>query len=103
VSSDIAAHSTEEGVKGNHKRCKQRLEGTTTTTSCDDDHNWEAGGSGMGRGLTVAHSDKHQTSLPTNHFKKLLEKACPNHAYPIKHKLKNCGMMRNLMTSWTFT
>jgi hypothetical protein len=33
------------------------------------------------------------------HFKKLLEAASPNHAYPIKHKLKDCTMMKNFMTS----
>jgi hypothetical protein len=26
---------------------------------------------------------------PMNHFKKLLEETCLNHAYPIKHKLKD--------------
>jgi hypothetical protein len=33
-----------------------------------------------------------------DHFKRLLEEACPNHAYPDRHKLKDCGMMRNFMT-----
>jgi hypothetical protein len=33
-----------------------------------------------------------------DHFKRLLEEACPNHAYPIRHKLKDCGMMRSFMT-----
>jgi hypothetical protein len=32
-------------------------------------------------------------------FKELLESACSNHAYPIKHKLKECTMMKNFMTS----
>jgi hypothetical protein len=27
-----------------------------------------------------------------------LEAACPNHMYPIKHKLKDCTMMKNFMT-----
>jgi hypothetical protein len=34
-----------------------------------------------------------------DHFKKLLEETCPNHAYPIKHKLRDCGMMKNFMAS----
>jgi hypothetical protein len=37
--------------------------------------------------------------LQTNHFEILLEAACPNHACPIKHKLKDCSMMKNFMTS----
>jgi hypothetical protein len=26
-----------------------------------------------------------------------------NHAYPIRHKLKECSMMKNYMTTWAFT
>ena len=29
-----------------------------------------------------------------NHFEKLLEGPCPNHAFPVKHLLKDCGLMR---------
>jgi hypothetical protein len=29
--------------------------------------------------------------------------ACQNHAYLIKHKLKDCGMMKNFMTSRSLT
>jgi hypothetical protein len=43
--------------------------------------------------LTVAHSDNRPARPPTDHFKRLLEKACPNHLYPVRHKLKYCGMM----------
>jgi hypothetical protein len=30
-------------------------------------------------------------------------RACPNHVYPVKHKLKNCGMMNNFMISGSLT
>jgi hypothetical protein len=43
---------------------------------------------------------KCQVWQPANHIKKLLEATCPNHAYPIKHKLKECSMMKNYMTTW---
>jgi hypothetical protein len=33
------------------------------------------------------------------HFNRLLEEACPNLAYPVRHKLKDYGMMRSFMTS----
>jgi hypothetical protein len=33
-----------------------------------------------------------------NHVK-LLEVTCPNHAYPVRNKLKECTMMKNIMTS----
>jgi hypothetical protein len=36
---------------------------------------------------------------PTDHFEKLLDETCPNHTYPIKHKLGDCGMMKNFMVS----
>jgi hypothetical protein len=33
-----------------------------------------------------------------DHFEKLLEVTYPNHAYTIKHKLKECSMMKNYKT-----
>jgi len=30
-----------------------------------------------------------------NHFEKMLEGLCPNHAFPVKHLLKDCGLMCN--------
>jgi hypothetical protein len=30
-------------------------------------------------------------------------RACPNHVYPVKHKLRNCGMMNNFMISGSLT
>ena len=33
-----------------------------------------------------------------NHFKKLLEGSCPNHAFPIKHLLKDYGLMRRFLS-----
>jgi hypothetical protein len=34
-----------------------------------------------------------------DHFEKLHEAVCLNHTYPVKHKLMQCAMMRNFMTS----
>jgi hypothetical protein len=42
---------------------------------------------------------KHQTWPPKDHFKKLLKATCPHHSYPIKHKLKDCTMIKNFMMS----
>jgi hypothetical protein len=52
---------------------------------------------------TATRNDKRPVRLPMDHFKRLLEEACPNHAYPIRHKLKDYGMMRSLMTSGSLT
>jgi hypothetical protein len=53
--------------------------------------------------MTITGSDKHQAWPPMDHFEKLLEEICPNHAYPIKHKPRDCGMMKNFMTSGSLT
>jgi hypothetical protein len=34
-------------------------------------------------------SNKRQVRPPKDHFKRLLNEACPKHAYPIRHKLKD--------------
>jgi hypothetical protein len=34
-----------------------------------------------------------------DHFEKLLEEICSNHAYPIKHKLRDYNMMKNFIAS----
>jgi hypothetical protein len=51
----------------------------------------------------TSRSDKSLVRPPTDHFKRLPEEACPNHAYPVRHKLKYCGMMRSFMTSGSLT
>jgi hypothetical protein len=65
----------------------------------DNSNDEKVGGSSMRRISTAACSDKRQVRSPTDHFKRLLEEACPNHTYHDRHKLKDCGMMRNFMTS----
>jgi hypothetical protein len=53
----------------------------------------------MGRTSVTMCSGKRSVRMPTDHFKRLLEEACSNHAYPIRHKLKDRGMMWSFMTS----
>jgi hypothetical protein len=65
----------------------RRLQGATTTTDHDDDND-------VRHSLATTHSDKRQVRPPTDHFKRLLEEACRNHAYPVMHKLKDYGLMR---------
>jgi hypothetical protein len=38
-----------------------------------------------------------------DHLEKNLEKTWPNYAYPIKHKLRDCDMMKNFMASRSLT
>jgi hypothetical protein len=72
-------------------------------TDHDNNNDREVDRSGVRCISTTVHSDKRQVRLPTYHFKRLLEEACPNHAYPVRHKLKDCGMMRSFMTSGSLT
>jgi hypothetical protein len=61
------------------------------------------GGSSVRRIPATARSNKHLVRSPTDHFKRLLEGAFPNHAYPARHNLKDCSMMRSFMTLGFFT
>jgi hypothetical protein len=38
-----------------------------------------------------------------DHYKRLFEEACPNHAYPVTHKLKDYGMMRSFVILGSLT
>jgi hypothetical protein len=67
-----------------------------------DDKN-DGGGSDVRHSSAATSSNKRQARPPTDHFKMLLEEGCPNHAYPVRHKLKNCGMIRSFMTSGSLT
>jgi hypothetical protein len=93
----------QDSIKSSNKRRKQLPLGTATTTSRDEDHGWEPGSSGMGRISATAHSGRRSAWMPIDYFKRLLEEACPNHAYPVKHKLEDCGMMQSFMTSGSLT
>jgi hypothetical protein len=103
ASSDIALWDTGEGTKGRRKRRKQRPQEDTTATNDNGGNDKQLGGSSMVRIATTAGSSKCQVWPPTDHFEKLLEEACPNHAYPVKHKLRDCGMMKNVMALGSIT
>jgi hypothetical protein len=103
VPSNIAIQDAKKGTNGGKKRHKQRPQWVTVAADYDDDSNEKAGGSNLGCVMTVVHSGRHQAWLPTYHFERLLKEAYPNHAYPIKHKLKDYDMMKNFMTSGSLT
>jgi hypothetical protein len=71
-----------------------------TTTDDNDD---EVGSSDVKRISTAVRNNKRQARPHMNHFKRLLKKTCPNHAYPIRYKLKDYDMMRSFMTSGSLT
>jgi hypothetical protein len=49
--------------------------------------------------IAVGCTVKYQAWPPTDHFERLLEDACSNHAYVVKHKLKDYVMMKNFTIS----
>jgi hypothetical protein len=57
----------------------------------------------MRRISTAARNNKRLARLPTDHFTRLLEEACPNRAYSVRHKLKDYSMMRSFMTLGSLT
>jgi hypothetical protein len=65
----------------------------------DDDggNNKQAGSSGVVRTMAATCSGKRQAQPPTDHFEKLMEETCLNHTYPVKHKLRDYNMIKNLM------
>jgi hypothetical protein len=46
---------------------------------------------------------KCQMRPPKDHFEKLLKATYPHHSYPVRHKLKDCNMMKKFMTSEPFS
>jgi hypothetical protein len=88
-----AKRSDKDSKKG-PKRCPQWV---TVATSCNDDDSNEE------HIAAVEHDFKHQALQPADHSKKLLEVTSPKHAYPIRHKLKECSMIKNYMTTGALT
>jgi hypothetical protein len=42
---------------------------------------------------------KRCTIPPKDHFERIIAAAYPHHQYPVKHKLRDCTMMRRLKSS----
>jgi hypothetical protein len=101
VPSGITVQGAKKDTKGSRKRQKQRPEWVAAVANYYDDK--KADDSNMEYVATVGGSVKRQVGRPTNHFERLLEEACPNNVHPIKHKLRDCGMMKNFMTLGSLT
>jgi hypothetical protein len=90
--------SARKGTNGSKKGQKRHTQRIAVATSGDSD-NKEVDDSNKDY-VTAAESDfKRHVRQPNDHFEKLLEATFPNHSYLIKHKLKDCTMMKDSMTS----
>jgi hypothetical protein len=76
---------------------------TVATNYDEGDNDKEVDDSDVELIATIERNFKRQARQPTDHFEKLLEATCPNHVYPVRHKLKKCSMMKNYMTMGAFT
>jgi hypothetical protein len=82
---------------------KRQPQWVTITTTCDKgDNDKDAGDFDVELVTTAKRDSKHQAWQLTDHFKKLLKATYPNHMYPVRHKLKECTMMKNYMTTGIF-
>jgi hypothetical protein len=88
-----------EGAKGGKKRHKQHHQETTITTNGNGGISKQVGSSGVVRVTAATGSSKRQARPPTDHFEKLLKETCLNHTNPVKHKLRDCSIMKSFMTS----
>ena len=43
------------------------------------------------------HMDKQPQQGLLDHFNKLMESLCTNHAYPVKHLYKDCKLLKRLL------
>jgi hypothetical protein len=96
VPSDIVVHGAKESGR---KKRKQSPQWVTTATNHDGGNDEKADDSGVGHVATAARSGKRQAQLPMDHFERLFVEAYLNHAYPIKHNLKDWDTMKNFMIS----
>jgi hypothetical protein len=97
------AKGMKTSIKGNKSGPKRHPQRVTITTSCDEGDNDKENDDSDEEHVDATECDfKHQAQQPADHFEKLLETTCPNHVYPIKHKLKEYTMMKNYMTTRVF-
>jgi hypothetical protein len=55
--------------------------------------------SGDSLGAAAEHKGKRaSTESALDHFEKMLEGPCPNHAYPVKHAYKDCRFMKKFLS-----
>jgi hypothetical protein len=103
VPTNIDVQGAEKDPKGCRKRQKWRPQRVATSAGYNNNDDDKKEDGFEKEYVAVVHDVKHQVRPPTNHFKRLLKVACLNHAYPIKHMLKDCGIIKNFMTSWSLT
>jgi hypothetical protein len=92
--------ATDKEAKSNKRGPKRQPQRITVITRCDKGDNGKEVGDSDEELITIAeHNCKHQARQLADHLEKLIEVTCPNHTYHVGHKLKECIMMKNYMTT----
>jgi hypothetical protein len=94
---NITIKGTKKGTKGGKKGQKHRPHHLSVMANNDNvGEEIEDSNEFM---VAAERGFKRHTKPPKDHFKKILEATCPHHPYPIKHKLRDCTMMKRFMSS----
>jgi hypothetical protein len=100
VPPNIVVVSTRKGAKGmkkDQKRCLRRPAAVMNNSSVME----KVESSNKEFVASAGRNFKLCTQPPKDHFKKVLEAACSHHPYPVRHKLRDCTVMKRFMSSDT--
>jgi hypothetical protein len=91
---------TKRGIKSDKRGAARLPQRVAVTTSCDEEMNGKDANDSDEELMMVVEGDfKCLVWSPTNHFEKLLQVTCPLHTFPVKHKMKECSMMKSYMAT----
>ena len=95
ASSEEAVRAIFDHLKGKAKRDEDAGEGASNCPDKKKNKQWR-------KGSLVATADHKGGQKPTqgtpNHFEKLLEGPCLNHAFPVKHLYKDCDLTKRFLS-----
>jgi hypothetical protein len=100
---NAAVQNSKKDAKGGKKRRKRCPQGVTTVADNDNNNDMKVDDIDMKCITTAVRNCKRQARPSIDHFERLLEEACPNREYPVKHKHKDCDMIKNFMTLGSLT
>jgi hypothetical protein len=95
---NITIRGTKKGAKGGKKgqKCHPRR---VTVMANNGNIRKEIENSDEEFMAVVERDFRWRTRKPKDHLEKILEASYPHHLYPVKHKLKDCMMMKRFMSS----
>jgi hypothetical protein len=93
--------SSEEAVGAIFNRAKGKAKHNESVGKGSSNHPQKKKNKRNNGGSLVAAADRKggraAVGETPDHFEKMLEKPCPNHAFPIKHLCKDCDLMKKYL------